>query len=67
MKSVQVHYSFGFRRYSSMLVQVEEGKLQGVEQKSSDTGKQYCAFLGIPYAKPPVGELRFKVNFPRIV
>lgn len=27
-------------------------------------GKQYLAFQGVPYAKPPIGDLRFRVlNF----
>jgi len=29
---------------------------------SSSNGRNYSAFRGIPYAKPPIGELRFKVN-----
>lgn len=45
-----------------MIVQVEEGKLRGIEKTSSHTGKQFNAFLGIPYAKPPIGDLRFKVR-----
>jgi len=46
----------------NMIVQVEEGKLKGVERVSALTGRPYCAFLGIPYAEPPVDDLRFKVN-----
>lgn len=42
------------------LVKVVEGELEGIESVTED-GKKYYSFLGIPYAKPPVGELRFKV------
>lgn len=45
-----------------MIVEVEQGKLEGLTQKSILTGNDYYAFLGIPYGKPPVGELRFQVS-----
>lgn len=41
-------------------VQIEQGKLRGVLCEN-DEGK-YLAFKGIPYAKSPVGKLRFKVS-----
>nr|ATU82753.1 secreted Esterase/lipase protein [Pristhesancus plagipennis] len=40
-------------------VQTKLGKLKGAERKSRD-GKTYYAFIGIPFAKPPVGKLRLK-------
>ncbi|XP_077297608.1 juvenile hormone esterase-like isoform X2 [Arctopsyche grandis] len=40
------------------IVTVSEGKLQGGSCKTID-GVQYDYFLGIPYANPPVGNLRF--------
>jgi hypothetical protein len=42
------------------LVQIEQGTLRGL-QAVSVKDKEFLAFLGVPYAKPPVGELRFKV------
>ncbi|KAF2902811.1 hypothetical protein ILUMI_03376 [Ignelater luminosus] len=44
-------------------VQVNQGILRGMYQKSRK-GRQFCAFIGIPYAQPPVGELRFKPPLP---
>ena len=42
----------------SKIVQTSLGKIQGV-----DKGNHYI-FKGIPYAKPPVGELRFRAPVP---
>lgn len=39
----------------------EYGLVKGVK-KTSVLDCSYNAFLGIPYAKPPVGDLRFKVS-----
>jgi len=46
---------------SETKVQVAEGKLNGVIVNGYNV--RYLAFRGIPYAKPPVGELRFKVRY----
>lgn len=45
----------------NIVVDTQQGKLRG------STGQNYYGgvfykFLGIPYAKAPVGDLRFKVN-----
>lgn len=49
------------------LVETEYGTLNGII--SDNNGEKYIAFKGIPYAKPPIGNLRFKVSindiFPR--
>ena len=37
------------------------GKLRG-ERVDYDHGQYYYAFKGVPYAKPPVKDLRFKVG-----
>lgn len=38
-----------------------QGQLFGSTLKSRD-GRDFMAFQGIPYAEPPIGDLRFKVN-----
>ena len=48
------------------VVSVEEGQLQG-KVVSSPTGKAFYSFQGIPYAKPPLGSLRFKVRITLII
>jgi hypothetical protein len=42
-------------------VTVAQGALRGREQ-TSKRRQTYYSFRGVPYAKPPVGALRFKVS-----
>ncbi|KAJ8723122.1 hypothetical protein PYW08_003034 [Mythimna loreyi] len=44
-------------------VRVSEGVLEG-ELVQNEYGGSYCSFKGIPYAQPPVGDLRFKAPQP---
>lgn len=46
---------------SSPIIQLEQGKLKG-KIKVASNNIHYYAFKGIPYAKPPIGELRFAVS-----
>ncbi|KAF5299073.1 hypothetical protein FQR65_LT09431 [Abscondita terminalis] len=45
------------------VVTIENGSLQG-KIKTDYEGNTYYSFQGIPYAKPPVGDLRFKAPQP---
>jgi len=47
-------------------VHVQEGKLVGTIEKNIH-GNKYFSFRGIPYAKPPLGDLRFKVDSRRFI
>lgn len=44
-----------------IIAETEYGKVQGVKTNSV-LNDPYIQFLGIPYAKAPLKELRFKVN-----
>jgi hypothetical protein len=52
------------KRYnmSDPIVTLKQGKLLGKKAKTLD-GFDYYSFARIPYAEPPVGELRFKVRY----
>lgn len=51
---------------SSPEVTVAEGTLQGSTRVTSN-GFQFNTFLGIPFAKAPIGNLRFQVNINLIL
>lgn len=44
-----------------LIVQTQYGQVQGRTQASVVDGSTYNLWLGIPYAAPPVGSLRFQV------
>nr|XP_023018918.1 juvenile hormone esterase-like [Leptinotarsa decemlineata] len=48
---------------ASPVVTISEGQVRGCVKTDFD-GSQFYSFLGIPYAKPPIGELRFKAPQP---
>lgn len=45
---------------SDPIVQIDLGQLKGRVAQDAD-GDNYYSFQGIPYAKPPLGNLRFRV------
>lgn len=49
------------RMSETATVSVTQGGLKG-RKVLTKSGLQYYSFQGIPYAKPPVGDLRFKVS-----
>ncbi|KAJ0178416.1 hypothetical protein K1T71_006239 [Dendrolimus kikuchii] len=48
---------------SDPIVEIGQGKIKGHILKD-DLGNTYYTFRGIPYAKPPIGELRFAAPEP---
>jgi carboxylesterase type B len=49
-----------------VVADTEYGRVKGI-RKTSVLNDDYIAFLGLPYASPPLGLLRFKVSFVRSV
>lgn len=50
---------------SDPVVRITKGAIRGITSKSRD-GRDFYSFTAIPYAKPPVDELRFEVTFVKI-
>ncbi|KAA0200390.1 Carboxylesterase, partial [Hyalella azteca] len=45
--------------FDPTLVTVAQGQIRGYKESASN-GKEFYSFRGIPYAKPPLGDLRFE-------
>lgn len=50
------------RTSENLRVQLPDGSRLVGRYLTSLTGRGIRAFMGVPYAEPPVGDLRFKVN-----
>lgn len=59
--------SDAYRYYhrDDLMVKTKSGPVEGFKIKSA-FDYDYMNFHGIPYAKPPIGELRFKVRLVQI-
>ncbi|EDW85860.1 uncharacterized protein Dwil_GK23289 [Drosophila willistoni] len=55
--------SYSSMKVSKVKVPVKQGIVVG-EQHRMPNGLEYESFLGVPYAEPPVGELRFRSPVP---
>lgn len=49
-----------FTKYK--VIETVNGKIRGILNTTLLNGVPFYSFRGIPYAKPPIGNLRFKVN-----
>lgn len=47
---------------SALRVVTEGGRIEG-KAETSINGRTFHSFYGIPYARPPIGEYRFKVKW----
>lgn len=53
--------NFWYIKCDSPTIILPQGELVG-QVLTNINGKEYFSFTGIPYAKPPIGELRFRVS-----
>lgn len=49
-------------RSKPVTVRTAVGAIRGAQISSAQFGYRYTHFLGVPYARPPLGELRFRVS-----
>lgn len=51
---------------TQLTVKLSQGLIRGVAKNLPSRGSYLC-FLGIPYAEPPIGDLRFEVDRPHFI
>lgn len=49
----------------TFVVETPSGPVRGLVLRTVWNSVKYSSFKGIPYAKPPLGDLRFKVNLSK--
>lgn len=49
------------------VIRTDNGLVRGQREKTLLKNQDYYAFKGIPFAKPPIGDLRFKVFSSQIL
>ncbi|XP_055303123.1 carboxylic ester hydrolase-like [Sitodiplosis mosellana] len=54
----------GIRSVQYKIVETLNGQIRGIERRTLLKGVPFYSFKGIPYAKPPVGDLRLKAPEP---
>lgn len=59
---VGCYFLFDENSTSVKTIEIADGSIRGVRETSLRKHVDFYAFRGIPFAKPPLGELRFKVN-----
>lgn len=55
-----VDEAYRYSRREEVIVKIKSGRVKGYTLQSH-YNYRYINFFGIPYAKPPLGDLRFKV------
>ena len=45
------------------IVSTKDGLVRGLKETTIVESREFYSFKGIPFAKPPIGNLRFKVSF----
>ncbi len=56
---VSVQFGWSFQDTADLTVRINDGQILG-RYMTSESGRTIKAFMGIPFASPPVGNLRFK-------
>lgn len=62
MRDVIIFAVFFDLVFCQLELKITKGIIKGQILKSRD-GRPYYSYTGVPYAKPPIGELRFKVGY----
>lgn len=59
MFTIYLHICFAFVDVDDLILKINDGEIHG-RYITSLSGRTISAFTGIPFARPPVGDLRFR-------